>query len=454
MKPEEQMIFVAEQQGKAGGRNSIRCRLGGQLQFDRGALERCSSTALEDVDVDLLVMLAAIAFADRRVPRRRGTQWGRSLALSIPVFELALWEARAAELASLLYDVTGDSWRFEYRRRSHADDLRQLFLPQLPRAHAGATIVPYSGGLDSFATVAQHRVKYGNAPLLLVHAQHGARALHAVLPKRDHEVPALAVPFKVSSGMHADPSYRTRTFVFFSLAALAWRRNDAARIWIGESGIGCLGPSLVPFGSEQPVCGCHPTFITKLAAFFERLWGERPPFELPNLWLTKGEVVADLQAHNALGGWERTRSCSRNVKRQHPSATATHCGVCSGCLFRRQSLRAAKLVEKKGTYYADVLSDAELPADAQAADREVATYAALDLEELARVSVSLPRYRGHVHETATATRRPLSEVEAQVQRLFDRHADEWKDFLDAVPKRSWLRHVASQQAGAQWMQRR
>jgi len=447
----EHSIVVLEQAGTPVPDDAIACALGSQLRFDRGALERCSSTPLDDLDVDLLVVLASIAFADRRVSRRRGTRWGRALALSIPVHQPAEWERVSSELASLLQNVSGDTWSVEFRQRVAVDDLRQLFFSQLPREFRGATVVPFSGGLDSFAAVARHRVENDGTPLLLVHAQHGSHALDSVLPERARGAPALAVPFTVSGGPHAEPSYRTRTLVFFSLAALAWRRTNAARIWIGESGVGCLGPSFVPFGIEQPVSGCHPSFIKKLARFFEHLWGVPPPFELPHLWFTKGEVLADLRKCNALDGWQRTRSCSRNARRQHPQASASHCGLCSGCMFRRQSLRAADLVEDAGTYYADVFVDEALPAGAQPSDREVGTYAVVDLDELAGVAKKLPSHRGLVLETAKAVGRPSAEVETKVQRLFATHADEWRTFVGALPARSWLRDVVHEQgAGELW----
>jgi 7-cyano-7-deazaguanine synthase in queuosine biosynthesis len=450
----EHSIVVLEQPGGPGPDGAISCVLGSELRFDRGALERCSSTPLEEIDVDLLVVLASIAFADRRVSRRRGSRWGRALALSVPVYLPAEWERVASKLASLLLDVSGDAWRLEFSRRTAADELRQLFLPQLPREFRGATVAPYSGGLDSFATVAHHRVQNDGTPLLLVHARHGARSLHSVLLDHDRSASALAVPFTVSGGPHAEASYRTRTLVFFSLAALAWRRNNASRIWIGESGIGCLGPSFVPFGIEQPVCGCHPMFIKKLGTFFEHLWGVLPPFELPHLWVTKGEVLAELRSREALEGWQRTHSCSRNIRRQHPMASASHCGLCSGCMFRRQSLRAAGLAEGAGTYYCDVLADADLPADAQPADREVGTYAAVNLDELARVAAKLSNYRGHMLETARSVGRPSAEVETKLGRLFARHAEEWSAFVNAVPAGSWLRQVVTseQGPGEPWIQ--
>lgn len=78
--PATHSIVVLEKPAISVADNVISCAIGEELKFDRGALERCSCTTLEDVDIDLLVVLASIAFADRRVSRRRGTHSGRSHA--------------------------------------------------------------------------------------------------------------------------------------------------------------------------------------------------------------------------------------------------------------------------------------------------------------------------------------------------------------------------------------
>jgi len=416
--------------------------IGRELRFDREALARGCSTSLEKVDVDLLVVLASLAFADRRTRRRRDGDWGRRLSLSIPVYQPGTWSRLGSALGSLLHDVSGDVWNLKFRKRTKPDELRQGFLPGLmPREFLGATVLPYSGGLDSFAALARHRLDHAGTPILLVHAQHGARSLRSVLPARDQTVPALAVPFKVAGGARAEPSYRTRTLIFFSLAALAWRRAGAARIWIGESGLGCMGPSLVPFGIEPPVRGCHPAFVAKLRDVFVQLWGVAPRFELPHLWSTKGEALRELADRGGLDRWDRTHSCSRNIRRQHPETEATHCGVCSGCLFRRQSLLAAGLVEPRGTYFVDVVRDAGLPTGAKRADREIGTYAVVGLAELAALSTR-GDYSAHVLEVAQA--RGLSEAETapQFAHLLERHASEWHALLGSLPQNSWVRQLA------------
>lgn len=445
--PVKHAIEVLERGPSRINGNHTSCVLGQELRFDRGALERCSNSRLDDLDVDLLVVLASVGFADRRVCRRRGSHWGRELALAIPVYLPMAWNTARPLFESLLHDATGDTWRLEFRTRKQDDQLRQLFLPRLSHEFRDATVVPYSGGLDSFATLARHRLDHGDTPLLLVHARNGARALHSVLPERDRSAPVLAVPFIVSGGPHAESSYRTRTLIFFSLAALAWRRTNAGRIWIGESGLGCLGPSLIPFGSEHPLRGPHPVFVSALQELFFRLWGVRPPFAFPHLWLTKGAALAELVSRDGLAGWQRTRSCSRNTRRQHPSTTATQCGVCAGCMFRRQSLLAAGLEEEPGTYFADVSRDANLPPDISRADHEVGTYTVIGLDELASKATSVAEESGRLAEIARALGRPREEIAWRVARLLRQHADEWRALVDTLPEGSWIRELVLAQKG-------
>ncbi|WP_187477184.1 hypothetical protein, partial [Salmonella enterica] len=82
-------------------------------------------------------------------------------------------------------------------------------------------------------------------------------------------------------------------------------------------------------------------------------------------------------------------------------------------MFRRQSLSSAALVEEPGTYYTDVIADADFPEDAQRADREVGMYAAVDLDELAGVAMRVSSYRGHIFETATWMGLPPAETETK-----------------------------------------
>lgn len=439
-------IEVLENATLSPSKGAHGCVLGVDVAFNRGAIERFVNACIEDVDIDLLVVLASVAFADRRVKRRSGLPWGRSFVVRVPVHDPSVWMQAGPALEATLAHLSGDTWRFDFHQRNHRENL-QLFLGRRVPPLGTAAVIPSSGGLDSHTVVRRRLAEHPDEPVVLVCGNGRVPQGHS----RSANVQGLEVPFRIHPGRRAEPSYRTRTFTFFCLAGLACRHLTGAHVLIGESGIGCLGPSLVPFGIEHPVRGCHPSYIVKLRTFLKRLWGDCPRFEQPHLWMTKGEVLRELQERGQLDGWERTRSCSRNVKRQHPSNDAPHCGVCSGCVYRRQSLYHAGLQAKEGPgmYFSDVFAEAALPSDASDADREVATYAALGLASLAKEAERWPKEGPYVAELAQALGLPSSEVAASMRRLLVAHANEWERFLDVLPQGSWVRaNAAAAQAGA------
>lgn len=421
-------------------------------RFDRGALERCACVPLEKKDADLLTVLAAVAFADRRLRRRRGTRWARSIRVQVPVHLLPVWMEASTELAALLGHLTGDVWTFDFVQRRNVNEFVQLFLPRLkPEVMSGAVVVPYSGGLDSFAAMRRLSADEGRPPCLIVHALHAGRSLHEVLPS-EYLPAALAIPFTIGAGEHAEPSYRSRTFIFFTLAALACRLVRGRSVVFPEGGVGSFGPAIVPFGIETPARGCHPSFTERLRRLLGHFWGTAPTFEYPHLWLTKGEVLSDLRAKGLLHGWQSTQSCSRQIPRQKGMtgrSTPRHCGVCAGCLFRRQSLLAAGLGrdEDAATYWHDVLRQIRLPENTTKADREVGTYAVLSASALAEVSREPSNLKVASIEVADALGLSSTEVEQRLGRLLSRHALEWQSLVNEVPAESWLRALTTPEQG-------
>jgi hypothetical protein len=421
------------------------CVLGEDVKFDKSALEASTSTKLEDIDVDLLVVIASVAYADRLVSRRRGTRWARHLSLTIPVYHPETWLRLEANLMRLLGDLSGDVWQIQFVARTKSNEMQQEVMPGHSKSFEGATVIPYSGGLDSFAALARLRLEKSDAPALLVHARRNAR--DEALPRPEGQA-TIGVPCRFRELKRAEQSYRTRTFVFFGLAALAWRKNSCYQIWIGESGIGCLGPALVPFGIEHPVYGSHPVFVDGLTSFLGALWGAAPAFVFPHLWLTKGAVVRELHEANQLAGWEATRSCSRGFRRQHPSAGGSHCGLCTGCMFRRVSLLAAGLGnETPGTYFEDVVSNADLSAHLKKSDREVGICAAIAMDELAACSTRGQAKATQIAELANAIRQPMDATVSAVESLLAFHRAEWSAFLGQLPARSWIRSVCNTSTG-------
>lgn len=415
------------------------CVLDTNIRFDKSAIERATFRPLEDVDIDLLVVIASVAYVDRLISRRRGTRWSRSLCVQIPVYHLDIWERLAGKLSAVLRLLTGDAWTFRFRARERKQQWQDFF-PLLSESFAGATVIPYSGGLDSFAMLARVRHDEPNEKVLLVNARRTASFCETLA--RPDDVPTIGVPFSFNIPGHPEESYRTRTFSYFTLAALVWRKNSARRILIGESGVGCLGPALVPVGIEQPVRGSHPDFTEALSEVLGLLWGEAPPFSFPHLWHTKGMVLADLRHFASLQRWTHTRSCSRNPQRQHPGAVGSHCGLCTGCLFRRVSVHASGLpAEEPGTYVEDVLQNPTLSDYLGKTDREVATCAVLVMDELARAAEGIEDRTAEIVELAASLHEPVDATRVRLGRLIRKHREEWHGFLAQLPTGSWVRDL-------------
>lgn len=429
------VIEVVE--GSAGRRRANQCVLNKDIRFDAKSLQAATFTVLDDVDTDLLVVISAVAYADRKTMRRLGRGWPRSITLSIPVFNLETWRKVELQLTSLLRILTGDAWTLEFRRREQRNRIVQGFIPGLSDQFAGATIIPYSDGLDSLTGVARLRKAEPDCHVLLVNARRGQRNTKVHSP---NGIAVVGVPF-ATSVRRGEVTYRSRTLVYYSLAALAWRRNRGKRIWIGEGGIGCLGPSLVPFGIEQPVRGSHPAFTKQLSELLAVLWSSEPRFEFPHLWSTKGSVLAQLKDEPALAGWRATKSCSRNHRRQHPGAHGSHCGLCTGCLFRRVAIHAAKLgSEQPGVYFEDILVNAKLSEQASQLDKEIGICSVIAMDELARLDVDT---RGaDIAELAVALGQPVHSTKAMMKQLIKTHANEWHRFLARLPRNSWVRTIA------------
>ncbi|RYD85354.1 MAG: hypothetical protein EOP84_02780 [Verrucomicrobiaceae bacterium] len=245
-------------------------------------------------------------------------------------------------------------------------------------------------------------------------------------------------------------------------------------IALPEAGQGCLGPSFVPFGLEFPYRGCHPVFIEKIRSFYDNLWQWSPPFVQENLWLTKGQALAELSGNAGFTYWDQTNSCSRNVRRRggQNAPYVRQCGLCSGCLFRRMSLLWAKLESENETnsYLFDAFTLEKLPARLErgpkqqsqqafffegdsksldpkvpkqnghgASDAEVLVYGAVGLDELAQLSQRPQSYTSHVDELSCALGRQRPWVEEKVSTLLAQHAKEWQTFKDALAKNSFLR---------------
>lgn len=440
------------EEAQADGAADIDCVLGHHVRLDHSALETVSFRRPSDVDVDLLYLAGAVAFADRVIRRGSGARWGRTIALRMPVYDLARWQSTAVanSLRKVLDYLTGDRWLFEFVPRI-GDRSGQGLLALRRPPEGRLAVLPYSGGLDSFAALRLTSAETDLVPVAVT-AESSGRLRQVATATTDHVLGPYhraRLPLRFSVGDHPERTCRTRTFVFLAAAALVARLAEASDVLVPENGQGSVGLSVLPSGAETPYRGTHPGFTLRLRHFLLALWGAAPEFRHPYVWETKADVLRRLQAHGCLEGWQATRSCSRGMHREKGPGVRAQCGVCCNCLLRRVALRSAGLADLEPFVWRDLaapgLSHALAPVHAGLAttlrDRNIALDAVRDHQALADIAMDPargPAFAQTVYETARALRVPSADADGHLRRLLHRHREDWIAFLATLPRESWV----------------
>ena len=401
---------------------------------------------LDPVEQDLVLLAGNVAFADRRVPRRRGSGWSRDLRIHLPVSNPRYWSSpriRNALHEALGY-ATGDRWAFEFETGFQPLVTRQS---SLDFSEISDVVIPFSDGMDSFAQWSYQSARSVPNTPVRVHSKLGnasSTRFRQLQWNGSGTGVCLTIPFQLRVGKHPEPSYRTRSFLFYVLAALAAAKLCVSRIVIGENGVSSLGPSLLPYAGEQPHRGTHPRFTARLGSLVNHLLGTSIEFEHPQLFRTKGEM---LQMANPLvrDALLATRSCVRGPRAR---LGTSHCGLCTGCLYRRVALHS--IGQQDDSYVWNDLSGGTLsecvadnaPRNPETNDEDIAMHAIHSLESLARLGDLDPgdiAFRDSAWELASPDTDCFQCYARSLRDLCRTHAREWRAFKDQFAIGSLLR---------------
>jgi len=331
-------FVISEKEGSVRWKGVQELVLGRDFRMLYERLERYCVRSLSPREVDLIVLSAALAIADRFSLRRLAHRWERAISLNIPVHDLDFWRDRQLQLSltETLRYLTGDNWHLKFRARRESD-AHALQLPLLSLPALESPIIPFSGGIDSFVMM-QTSGEHSNHPPILLCATSNTR-VKAVVARLSEFVGGrnrtIDIPFNIGKIRPAEPSYRTRTFIFFSLAALASSMMGSNCVLIGENGQGALGPSFATWGGEHPYRGTHPGFTARLSSFLTKVLEVPIRFEHPYVLMTKAEALKKVVHTYGSRGLDLTHSCSVNIGRIKGEGHPSLCGTCSGCILRR-----------------------------------------------------------------------------------------------------------------------
>lgn len=442
-KPRSEPTLCVVEHGQSAKRTcpqgAVIAEIGKHIRFDPDVLDTFDYKGWQPLHYDLLVVSAAVEFADRRWRRPRG--WCRRLNITVPVLDPGTWQRKEVldSLRAALGHLTGDIWSFSFVQWQGQSPIgaRQGILDF---AKTKTFTIAYSEGLDSRAVSALSGDKSG----LCVRVTKSRNKL------KTGDQPFDQIPFRLKGFRAQESSFRSRGFQFSAVTAIAAHLSDLSRIVVPESGQGALGPVLLPLHNIYRDYRNHPTFFRKMERFIKALLGSQVKYDQPRIWFTKGQTLG---AFLALPGKKRkdltdTRSCWQTRRVVNTNGGQKQCGLCAACLLRRLSMDAAGIDEAADTYVVSDLkcsdvSDA-LAVIPQQKDRDImleyGSVGARHLQHLADMA-SLPddELLIHASELAAALGESREDTMKNLRALLVNHAEEWRSFLTAQGEKSFLK---------------
>jgi len=417
----------------------LECKLHRDIRFCTAALESYAFSTWEPVIFDAMLVAASVEFADLSC-RRPSLGWARRLSIDIPVHDPDRWEAPEVKdgLLDAIEFVTGDHWSIRFFKRTErlahsGGDRFALFRPS-------KAVLAYSEGMDSLAVAALAKACLGD-DVVRVRLGGVGRATHA------NGEPFVSIPYRVRA-KHYEPTAMSRGFKFTMISGLAAYLTSANKIIVPESGQGTLGPRLVSVGHAYHDYRNHPRFTRRMERFLEALLGQPIRYHFPRLWYTKGETLARYVAIDGDEHWRFTKSCWRDSRWSSVRGSWRHCGVCAACMLRRVSVQAAGLSEDPETYVCIDMSAATLESavdpdvkNLNTAYRDYAIAGVRHMDDLAQMADR--RERRFVRRHGASLRRiprVTEDAARRLVRLLERHADEWKRYLNSLGAGSFVRH--------------
>jgi len=321
------------------------------------------------LSLDWLAVACTAYAADTTVDRYTNSDdgWTRQFELFVPVSDVAVWDAQAELLATILNFLTGDLWKLTFRPSTAAIVVARRSMK--PVTYLTDTVCLFSGGMDSFLG-AMKLLDDGVQPLLVGHAKssdvsdfrnQAAQALRTHYPSFNLELIKAFVRVKKPRRTHetvlGESTERGRSFLFLALGAAcasALPGPTRKNLWIPENGFITLNLPLSPLRmGAYSTRTTHPYYLQLVQQLMDNLalnTAVHNPFE----FFTKGEMLANC-SDPAFAASVNTMSCSRPATRNArlEGAGTRHCGRCVPCIIRRAALHKAGIRDDNALLPAD-----------------------------------------------------------------------------------------------------
>lgn len=316
-----------------------------KILFDEGLVP--SEDAL-----DLLLLGAAVFGADTHLSREGTSEnaWTREIYLSIPVVSIEKWAPLVPTLESMLRFLSGDLWTIAFRSRPKTVPAL-VKKPKEKKIFGYSCVSLFSGGLDSFIG-AIDCLEDKHDPIFVSHSwvtgasHHQTMCLNRLKTQYSgktilHLPGRVAFPKDAMAEMSREDTERSRSFLFFSMAALAASSlGKEVPIFVPENGLISLNVPIdhLRLGSLSTRT-THPFVIARFNDVMKGI-GIEAKLVNPYAHKTKGEMVAECKNPAFLKkNITSTMSCSSPGKGRFQGLSPGHCGHCVPCIIRRASLQ-------------------------------------------------------------------------------------------------------------------
>ena len=295
--------------------------------------------------IDMFYLSTVVYGIDRALSRHICSidGWSRALNVSMKLQHSELFNVHKDLIDRMLSFLTGDIWTIDYE---HVDmtAMRVTNLPEMYEDYGQVNL--FSGGMDSFIGAIDYLAAPHQGKLCLIsHYDHKMKgplddqnnALDALEPYADdfYHLPSVAV-FPITSN---EKTCRSRSFMFISIASLV-ASYKKIKIVVPENGSVSLNFPLSL--SRRAACSTRTTHVLFIKLLNELLVSLGSPIDIENPYEfnTKGAMVRNCKNRDLLlATVNSTNSCGkRNMKQHMTDTTASHCGRCMPCMYRRASL--------------------------------------------------------------------------------------------------------------------
>lgn len=294
---------------------------------------------------------AAIVYAiDRSVSRDKFSidGWSRILDVSMKLPCNELFSEKKEKLEQLLSYLTGDYWCLDF------EDIRVNGLIKFKEStyfNKVSQVNLFSGGLDSLIGAIDYMTQNPDKQLFL--ASHYDSDMGGPLTDQRKLLELFNQKFagrflvfpkcnavRVVSGLSQETTCRSRSLIFIAIA-MQVATYRGVHLEVPENGSVSLNYPLS--ASRRSSCSTrttHPVVIHMLNELLED-WGVQSVIVNPYEFDTKGEMVKKCSDQSFLFDClPQSNSCGKRTRHQffYDNRTATHCGHCMPCMYRKAAL--------------------------------------------------------------------------------------------------------------------